>query len=353
MVKKKKSVEEKIAKKKKVKVKVLKKKAVKKSVRRHKEHVKSIKNKHIKHVKKKVARKAHSKKIIHKVAKKKISLRHMKKAVKKGHVKKISHKSMKKKEGHIIAKKIHKIGKIRIHKIKPGERVKTGIPNFDTLIEGGFEGNSTNLVVGDSGSGKSIFATQFLIEGMKRGEKCLYVTFEEKKQQFYSNMLEFGWDLEVYEKKGLFTFLEYTPSKVKTMLEEGGGAIESLVLSQKISRIVIDSITSFALLFEDELSKREAAFSLFNMIKKWSCTSLLTSEEPIGSGGATKSIEFESDSIILLYFIRKKEQRQRYLEVLKMRGTKHSKRVYDFSIDKHGISVDKSPSKDPPNSSNE
>src|SRR3989344_2802856 len=311
----KKSVEEKIAKKKKVKVKVLKKKAIVKSVKKHKEHVKSVKNKHAEHVKKKVARKAHSKKIIHKVAKKKISLRHMKKAVKKGHVKKISHKSMKKKEGHIIAKKIHKIGKIRIHKIKPGERVKTGIPNFDTLIEGGFEGNSTNLVVGDSGSGKSIFATQFLIEGMKKGEKCLYVTFEEKKQQFYSNMLEFGWDLEVYEKKGLFT--------------------------------------SLALLFEDELSKREAAFSLFNMIKKWRCTSLLTSEEPIGSGGATKSIEFESDSIILLYFIRKKEQRQRYLEVLKMRGTKHSKRVYDFSIDKHGISVDKSPSKDPPNSSNE
>ena len=325
MVKKKKSVEEKIAKKKKVKVKVLKKKAVKKSVK--KKVVKRVKNKHAEHVRKKTVRKEETRKK--------------------------THRAVKKKGVHSAKRKVLHIGLGRVHKIKPGARVKTGIPNFDTLIEGGFEGNSTNLVVGDSGSGKSIFATQFLIEGMKKGEKCLYVTFEEKKQQFYSNMLEFGWDLEVYEKKGLFTFLEYTPSKVKTMLEEGGGAIESLVLSQKISRIVIDSITSFALLFEDELSKREAAFSLFNMIKKWSCTSLLTSEEPIGSGGATKSIEFESDSIILLYFIRKKEQRQRYLEVLKMRGTKHSKRVYDFSIDKHGISVDKSPSKDPPNSSNE
>jgi len=222
------------------------------------------------------------------------------------------------------------------------ERIPIGIPNFDYLIEGGFKKNSTNLIVGDAGSGKTILATHFLIEGMKKGEKCLYVTFEEKKRQFYENMLRFGWDLEAYEKKDLFTFLEYTPIKVKTMLEEGGGAIESIVMGKKISRMVIDSITSFGLLFEDELSKREAALSLFNMISKWSCTSLLSlEEEPIKEKGSSKSIKFESDSIIFLYFIRNKKQRQRYLEIFKMRGTKHSKQVYGFKIDNSGIAVDK------------
>src|SRR3989344_5161546 len=121
---------------------------------------------------------------------------------------------------------------------KENKRVPTGIPNFDELMEGGFERNSTNMIVGGSGSGKSIFAAQFLVEGMKHGEKCLYVTFEEKKEQFYKNMLEFGWDLEEYEKKKLFTFLEYTPVKVKTMLEEGGGAIETAIIRQGITRIV-------------------------------------------------------------------------------------------------------------------
>ena len=228
---------------------------------------------------------------------------------------------------------------------KENKRVPTGIPNFDELMEGGFERNSTNMIVGGSGSGKSILATQFLVEGMKHGEKCLYVTFEEKKKQFYDNMLEFGWDLVEYERKGLFMFLEYTPIKVKTMLEEGGGTIESFVLSHKITRIVIDSITSFALLFEDELSRREAALSLFNMIKKWSCTSLLTSEEePTGDKKlSSKSLEFESDSIILLYFVREKNQRQRYLEILKMRGTKHSKKIYGFEITRSGIVVEKNP----------
>lgn len=232
---------------------------------------------------------------------------------------------------------------------KKDKRVPTGISNFDELMEGGFERNSTNMIVGGSGSGKSILATQFLVEGMKHGEKCLYVTFEEKKKQFYDNMLEFGWDLVEYERKGLFVFLEYTPIKVKTMLEEGGGTIESFVLSHKITRIVIDSITSFALLFEDELSRREAALSLFNMIKKWSCTSLLTSEEDSTEEKklSSKSLEFESDSIILLYFVREKNQRQRYLEILKMRGTNHSKKIYKFSIGKNGIVIDKNSSISP------
>ena len=112
------------------------------------------------------------------------------------------------------------------------ERVATGIKNFDKLIDGGFEKNSINIIGGNSGSGKSIFSTQFLINGMKKNENCLYITFEEKKEPFYEHMKEFSWDLQKYEDIELFTFLEYTPSKVKAMLEEGGGAIESVILKK-------------------------------------------------------------------------------------------------------------------------
>jgi len=222
-----------------------------------------------------------------------------------------------------------------------GERVETGIKNFDSLIEGGFEKNSTNLIVGSSGSGKSIFAVEFLIEGMKKGENCLYITFEEGKEEFYSNMLDFSWDLAKYEKEGKFFFLQYTPEKVRTMLEEGGGTVESIVLTKKIKRIVIDSITSFELLFERELEKRESALSLFNMLSKWDCTSLLTYEgTPSPEKKVTSRVlDFESDAIVLLYFIREKKQRNRYLEVLKMRGTKHSLSIYPFTIEKEGIVV--------------
>ncbi len=220
-------------------------------------------------------------------------------------------------------------------------RIPTGIKNFDRIIEGGVEKNSVNLVVGGSGSGKTIFAVQFLFEGIEKGEHVLYITFEENKKEFYANMIRFGWDLAKYEKEGKFFFLEYSPEKVMTMLEEGGGAIESIVVKNKIQRIVIDSITSFALLFNEELAKREAALVLFDMIRKWNCTSFLTlQEEPSNrSTGYSISLEFEADSIILLYFTRVKGERKRFVEVLKMRGTKHSTKTYPLEITEQGIVV--------------
>ena len=70
------------------------------------------------------------------------------------------------------------------------ERVPTGVKTFDSLIEGGLKRNSVNLVVGGPGSGKTIFAIQFLYTGMvKYNENALYVTFEEKKEKLYDDML--------------------------------------------------------------------------------------------------------------------------------------------------------------------
>lgn len=227
-------------------------------------------------------------------------------------------------------------------------RVPTYIPYFDFLIKGGFEKNSVNLLVGSAGSGKTIFATQYLVEGMKRGEKCLYVTFEERKDEFYRNMGVFGWELEDFEKKGLLTFLSYSPSKVRSMLDEGGGEIENVIINKKISRIVIDSITSFALLFEDELSKREASLSLFSLISSWDCTSLLTYEEesvPIGVAPISKALEFEADAIINLYYIRIGKVRKRFIEILKMRGTEHSQGIHEMKITNQGFIVEKVPTK--------
>jgi len=224
------------------------------------------------------------------------------------------------------------------------ERVPTGIKNFDKLINGGFDRNSTNLLVGNSGAGKSIFATQFLMEGIKKGEKGLYITFEEEKNEFFENMSAFGWNLEELEKKGLFVFLEYSPEKVKTMLEEGGGIIENIVLKKKISRVVIDSITSFELLFDSDIEKREASISLFNLLRKWNCTSLLTYEgNPFKANTSSGSVSFESDSITLLYFLRGKKQRERFVEVLKMRGTKHSRYVYPVTVGDRGIEIGTKP----------
>ena len=139
------------------------------------------------------------------------------------HIKKIIVKNKKKLTGIINSNPKNKI-----------RREKIGINKFDKLVQGGVELGSVNLIVGGGGSGKTIFAMQFLIEGMKKGENMLYITFEEEKEEFYSNMLKINWDLNKMEKTGKFTFLEYSPEKIKMMLDEGGGSVESIIINCRV-----------------------------------------------------------------------------------------------------------------------
>lgn len=222
------------------------------------------------------------------------------------------------------------------------ERVSSGIPELDSLLQGGFKKNSVNLIAGTAGSGKSIVAMQFLVAGLKKGEAGIYITFEEKKRKVYEDMLEFGWDIEKYEKEGKFTFLEYTPEQVKKVLVEGGGIVESIIEKMKAKRLVIDSVTSFALLYEDELTKKEAALSLFELINKWDCTAVMTSQGSVADESVTAAMEFEVDGIIFLYHSKIKGIRKRALEVIKMRGTKIPNKTFSLEISKTGIKVDTS-----------
>ncbi len=218
------------------------------------------------------------------------------------------------------------------------KRLSTGIPGFDEMTQGGFKEKSINLAVGGPGSGKTIFAIQFLMEGLKKGEPGLYVTFEERKEKLYSDMESFGWDLERYEKKGDFVYLEYTPEQIKKVLVEGGGVIDSVVSKRKIKRLVIDSITSFALLYKDELVQKEASLALFELIDKWGCTAFLTAQEESGTNNMmTAALEFEVDSIILIYHSKIKGKRIRALEILKMRGTNHPQNTVLMKIENKGI----------------
>lgn len=221
------------------------------------------------------------------------------------------------------------------------KRVKTGIVNLDPLIQGGVKEKSINLVAGGAGSGKTIFAVQFLLEGLKEGESCLYITFEERKEKLYDDMSSsFGWNLQSYEEKNKFFYLEHSPEQVKSLIEEGGGTVDQIISKHKIKRIVIDSITSFSLLYQDELTKKEAGLALFELINKWGCTALLTSQAVSPRDGIhSAALEFEADSIILLYHFKQDGKRQRALEILKMRGTDHTNATMTLHISKEGLVV--------------
>jgi circadian clock protein KaiC len=222
------------------------------------------------------------------------------------------------------------------------DRVPTGTKGLDKLTGGGFERNSAVLIQGGGGSGKSIFATQFLIEGIsKRQETGIYISFEEVKERFFKHMLVFGWDLEKLEEQGRFIFLKYSPERIAKIVRERSKEIENSIKEVEAKRIVIDSLSAYTALFETESEKRKMLVALFDMIKEWDCTTVLVAEDDQHPDQHQSSVMgFMADAIILLYNEREpKGLRFRATEVYKMRGTKHESKICSMKITTQGIEI--------------
>jgi len=221
------------------------------------------------------------------------------------------------------------------------ERAPTGIPGLDELIAGGFERGSTVLVCGETGSGKTTLGLQFLHNGAREyGEAGLFISFGERAEALYRHAAAFGWDFPSLEKEGLFRFIRYEPHEVAKLIEEGGGTIRDTIDSINAKRIVLDSLTSYSLLFESPYRTRESILELFDLLHELKCTSLLTADVRAGFEELESSgVEFLADGVILLYHPRKESVRLRALEVLKLRGSAHAERLLPFAFEKNGIVV--------------
>lgn len=312
---------------------------------------------------KKVAKKKTSKK----VAKKKAVKKTVKKATKKKRVNKsgsthLGKRSLSKKKSskskikpHInslLKKKLTKKVKEK-HGLKgtyeegefnPFDRVPSGIPGFDQLCEGGFAKNSINLLGGDAGSGKSLFAMQFIMSGINDcDEPGVYISFEESRDIVFERMKQYGWDLATLEDEKKFVFLQYTPEQVEQVLESGGGIVADVVESIGAKRVVFDSLTAFTFLFETEFKQRSSLLSLFSLIRKWGCTALLIAEEePDIKAHKANIMEFESDADILIYNILMENKREHVIEIYKMRGTNHMHNIYPMTICDEGVKINSS-----------
>ncbi|MBI5224979.1 AAA family ATPase [Candidatus Micrarchaeota archaeon] len=226
--------------------------------------------------------------------------------------------------------------------LSSGERVATGIPGLDELIEGGFVRGNVILVAGDAGTGKSTLAMQYLYNGVTLyGEPGVYLTFEEKKENLFKNMLRYGWDLEKLEEQKKLLILQYPPHDIDRFLLEGE-IIEDTIKDMKAKRLVIDSITSFALIFDSEYKRRIGIIKALELFKKWGCTTLLTSEAnslPSGEIRERFKLGYLADGLVRLYNIRQGDERQKAIEIVKMRGIAHSNMIVPFDFKQNGIEL--------------
>ena len=239
-------------------------------------------------------------------------------------------------------------------------RTPTGIPGFDEMLNGGFPKGRVVLIVGGPGSGKTIFATQFLVNGIKSyGENGLLVSLDESKTHFYREMMTFGWNLEELEKQRKFTFLDaspirHIPGEVKIgkltigkrefsmiSLIEG---IKSSAQTLDARRIVVDPIASLVFQYPDVVQRRTAILDLIEALIGTGATSILTLELRAAglTSGLERSVQLEeylAHGVIVLQTIQVGRSLIRAVQVEKMRETLIDTQPRPYKIGDNGIEV--------------
>lgn len=219
------------------------------------------------------------------------------------------------------------------------ERVKTGISGLDELIEGGLVEGSVTLVSGGAGTGKTIFCSQFLMQGLKNDENCLFVTLEEEPDEIKQDVLEFGWNFENYEHRDMFNIMYLNPFKDASGFVD---RIRSEIEEMDADRVVIDS-TSVIGMYEDSTGRiRERLYDLVRKMRKMGATTVMTSEIPRGNGEAISRYgveEFVSDAVIVLRGLGMGGEMGRRLIIEKMRRTDFQEDIYPLEFEDDGLHV--------------
>lgn len=225
--------------------------------------------------------------------------------------------------------------------IPKAERVPTGVPGLDEVIEGGLERRSITLVRGGGGCGKTILSLQFLHTGCtKYDEPGAFISFSESKASIYKTGELFGYDLAKLEEQEKFAFIRHSPHEVDRILKEGGGTVRDTLESIGAKRLVVDSVTAYSIFFDSPYRENEGVLSLFEILKSWNVTALVTEERDVHLNTIESGrLGFLTDSILHLYHVRTDSSRVRGIEIVKMRHTTHSEKVMPFKIDRKGLVV--------------
>lgn len=223
--------------------------------------------------------------------------------------------------------------------------VETGIEGLDFMLAGGLTRGTITALSGPTGCGKSTLAMQFLVNGAEKySEPGLYIALEETRNTTYTNMASYKWDLAKLENEKKLLFLDYPIHEVDQFLFSNS-AIEELISSMDIERVVIDSIMPIALLFQNEDERKKGFLKLIANIRKWGTTTIIVSEDtPATTQDVLPSTKYGLESLtdgwVHMYYIYDEEgNRKRALEVVKMKGVMHLTKIVPLEINENGISV--------------
>lgn len=223
-------------------------------------------------------------------------------------------------------------------------RVTTGISGLDEMLHGGFPQGHVVLVLGTPGVGKTCLALQFVAEGLARGERVLYLSFEEETEALVAAGAQFGWPLAEGAKKGLLKLVRIDPQDASNALKRIRSQFPAEVQAFGPKRIVIDSISLLSALAPDEVERRNVLFTIARMCRQTGATAVLTAEaNPLAPEVSRDGLgEYVSDGVLLLSPTEDPQAHRAGLamKVLKMRRTEHTRTRQPYRFGPRGLEVD-------------
>src|SRR6267143_1060083 len=229
------------------------------------------------------------------------------------------------------------------------ERCVTGIDAIDHILNGGIPRGNTVLISGSVGTGKTSICIEFLIRGALDGENSLYLSVTEPTEKLLENVIPFDFFDERLTKQGKLQFIDLPKTYEKLGIDKEdmdfdqtrllADTIVQVVEDQKIRRLVLDSVTSVCYRIKDQERIRDFLLRLGTELSAKGCTSLLVSEirssdEGYSQWGVEEAI---ADGVIVTGNIERRGDLLRTLQVVKMRGTTHSRAKYVLDLTTSGV----------------
>jgi circadian clock protein KaiC len=222
----------------------------------------------------------------------------------------------------------------------------TGIRGLDEITGGGLPRGRPTLVCGGAGCGKTLMATEFLVQGAKQfGEPGVFIAFEETADELAENVRSLGHDLEALQASDMLV-IDHVRVEREEIEEMDGYDLEGLFIRLDLAinsigakRVVLDTIETLFASFMNQALLRSELRRLFRWLKDRGVTAVITAERGDGSLTRQGLEEYVSDCVILLDHRATEQVSTRRLRIVKYRGTAHGTNEYPFLIDEDGITV--------------
>ncbi|WP_437872934.1 ATPase domain-containing protein [Sorangium sp. So ce363] len=218
-------------------------------------------------------------------------------------------------------------------------RLRTGISRLDELLGDGIPRGSTLLIAGVAGTGKTVLSLEFIYRGAKAGEKGIFFSFEESEARLRATARGLGWDLDAEIERGMVEIV-FIPQP--DILVEGHLLMLSeRILGMKARRVVVDSVSVFLHKVRDPQVDREKVFQLASVIHNAQAVGFLATDIPYGTNQISRFGVEETvvDGVILLSSTEEGLERQRYIEIYKLRNTAHLRGRHSVHIGPGGLIV--------------